>query len=369
MARSSALTELGPLTNLTHLEVSHVDDLEALTALLAIAPLERILVREISFDLLAQLPQHPQIYALIERGALTRESSASRRASLEQALKHRYREGTSVDVERLVTIGSAICGQAGDVTQLHTQGVTFKMVYCPSGRLTITRPKRKRIRRRPDLLAHSDCHLSRPFWIGQMPVTQALWEVMTGDRPSYFKGENRPVERVSWFDCVRFCNALSASLGFEPVYEIGEGDEPEVSADLTRRGFRLPTEAEWDYAALAGETSEDLEFDRIKEMAWSDDNAGDETRPVGLLSPNSWGLYDIFGNVSEWCSDELTSIAYLEPRGTLFDPHEWSEGLSSRSGRGGNWNKSLLYCSPANYQAFTTHTRGFDLGLRIARTI
>jgi len=153
---------------------------------------------------------------------------------------------------------------------------------------------------RPDKPAHlvtlSD------FYISRFEVTQKVWEKVMGTNPSYFKGEQRPVENISWFDAVRFCNRLSERDGFDPVYTINGTN---VACNFAKNGYRLPTEAEWEYAARGGERSEDYDY------AGSDDPAvagwlyadRTDTSLVGMKKPNELGLYDMTGNVYEWCWD------------------------------------------------------------------
>ena len=142
--------------------------------------------------------------------------------------------------------------------------------------------------------------LTQDFLIGKYAVTQALWESVMGSNPSIFdfKGANRPVENVSWFDVVEFCNKLSELEGLTSAYAIN-GEE--VTCDWSANGYRLPTEAEWEYAARANQDFEYAGSDNVDEVAWDDDLL--ETHPVGQKKPNGFGLYDMSGNVSEWVWD------------------------------------------------------------------
>ncbi|MCK5231582.1 MAG: SUMF1/EgtB/PvdO family nonheme iron enzyme, partial [Desulfobulbaceae bacterium] len=142
--------------------------------------------------------------------------------------------------------------------------------------------------------------ISESFMISTVPVTNALYSAVTGDAPpSHFKGDDRPVESVSWVDAVRFCNKLSERMNLEPAYVI-DGERVEWLRDRT--GFRLPTEAEWEYACRAGSTTcfacGDLDSG-LDNMGWYDKNSGKQTHPVGQKQPNSWGLFDMHGNVWE----------------------------------------------------------------------
>jgi formylglycine-generating enzyme required for sulfatase activity len=122
--------------------------------------------------------------------------------------------------------------------------------------------------------------ISQPFYLGKYEVTQAQWKKVMGSSPSRFKGANRPVEQVSWYDCQEFIEKLNSK---------GNGV------------FRLPTEAEWEYACRAGTT--DDYAGNLDEMGWYDKNNVGKTQPVGKKKANPWGLYDMHGNVSEWCQD------------------------------------------------------------------
>jgi formylglycine-generating enzyme required for sulfatase activity len=148
------------------------------------------------------------------------------------------------------------------------------------------------------------------FYIGNTEVTQEEWVEVMEDNPSYFKGGLLPVENISWYDAVEYCNKRSLKEGFVPAYQ--ERDDT-IVCDFTASGYRLPTEAEWEYAARWGD-NRDLSFiytgeQNVNTVGWFAMNSRESTRPVMTKSPNNLGLYDMSGNVYEWCWDWYENYA------------------------------------------------------------
>ena len=228
------------------------------------------------------------------------------------------------------------------------------------------------------------CRVSN-FKLGKYLVSKHLWEEVLGENPSRYPGLNLPVEQVSWYDSVEFCNRLSERQGLEPVYLIDKNiKDPHnkseydkikwhVSWNLRANGFRLPTEAEWEYAARGGKYTGKTEYTGsgvLKEVGWFGQFLGDEknthgqTEIYGLRIPNELGIYDMSGNVWEWCWD----WRYAYPSGSLKDPRGPESG-SLRVLRGGSWINNAVFCRVANRLIHSRGYRGRDDGLRLARTV
>jgi formylglycine-generating enzyme required for sulfatase activity/uncharacterized protein YraI len=188
--------------------------------------------------------------------------------------------------------------------------------------------------------------LTQPFYLGKHEVTQGQWQAVMGNNPSMFTGDpNRPVENVSWDDVQEFIRRLNAREGGAM--------------------YRLPTEAEWEYAARAGTTTRWSFGDdagQLGRYAWYDRNAGGQTYPVGQLQPNPWGLYDMHGNVWEWVQDWYGSYT----NGTAVDPAGPSSG-SARVLRGGSWRGVARHCRSAGRGHDAPGFRGGNLGFRLLR--
>ncbi|MDE6402492.1 MAG: formylglycine-generating enzyme family protein, partial [Muribaculaceae bacterium] len=174
------------------------------------------------------------------------------------------------------------------------------------------------------------------FYIGKTEVTQRLWSAVMGNNPSKFRGENLPVEMVSWYDCQKFVDRLSR---------------------LTGRVFRLPTEAEWEYAARGGNKSRGYTYsgsDDVNRVAWYNENCSNTTHPVGQKLDNELGIFDMSGNVWEWCSDNYSS-SYSQPRNS-----------SHRILRGGSWDRSAYTCRVDIRNGYLPGRRSDHYGLRLA---
>jgi len=209
--------------------------------------------------------------------------------------------------------------------------------------------------------------LSRAYSMGIHPVTQGVYQAVMGTNPAKFSGKgdsaSRPVERVSWFDSVAFCNRLSERCGLAPAYRI---DGEQVSCDFKAPGFRLPTEHEWEVAARAGTGFKYSGSDELNPVGWFGDNSGKQTHPVGQKAPNGWGLYDLSGNVWEWCWDRYDSSAYQS--GTTVDPVGPQSG-AYRVRRGGCWSLVASFARVALRYSSGPSPRSFALGFRLTRTL
>jgi formylglycine-generating enzyme required for sulfatase activity len=172
------------------------------------------------------------------------------------------------------------------------------------------------------------------FWMDKTEVTQAEYERHALPNPSHFKGANLPVEQIKWGDAAKYCNLRSTEDGLQPCYNA------EAECNFEATGYRLPTEAEWEYACRAGsETAYSFGRDsaKLSQYAWFHDNAAQTTHPVGQKKPNRWGLYDMHGNVAEWCNDIYDPAYYTHsPAANPQGPAEGSQNVL----RGGSWKST-----------------------------
>jgi formylglycine-generating enzyme required for sulfatase activity len=207
-------------------------------------------------------------------------------------------------------------------------GIKMEFVLIPAGEFDMGSPSTERDREDDEGPVHR-VTISKPFYMGKYEVTQEQYYAIAKSKPSRFKQDNRPVETVSWEQADSFCTKLSKIKG---------------------GSYRLPTEAEWEYACRAGSQGrfyfgDDLTYSQTEEYAWYSKNSDSETHPVGEKKPNSFGLFDMHGNVWEWCGDWYAadysrhSIA-VDPQGPLIG--------KSRVIRGGGWFRSSRYCRSAN---------------------
>jgi formylglycine-generating enzyme required for sulfatase activity len=188
-----------------------------------------------------------------------------------------------------------------------------------------------------------------PFVMSAFPVTQEWYARVTGLWPSSAHGDRLPVEGVSWRDAVRFCNSASEQAGLTPAYRLRD-DAESVEWDASADGYRLPTEAEWEHACRAGTTGP--RYGRLDEIAWYAENSGDRVHPVGGKAPNAWGLYDMLGNVWNWCWD-------------LYDAEVYG---TYRVLRGGGWSDAHWSCRASVRRRSHPTFRIDDVGFRVVRS-
>jgi eukaryotic-like serine/threonine-protein kinase len=205
--------------------------------------------------------------------------------------------------------------------------------------------------------------ITQPIFLSIHPVTQGQYQAVMGRNPNHFKGvDERPVESVSWFDGVDFCNRLSELENQKPYYRV-DGVDVTIAGGS---GYRLPTEAEWEYTCRAGALTLypfGDEASQLGEYAWYSDEAGGSTHPVGQKRPNGWGVYDMLGNVYEWCADWYDAKCYASP--LAANPLSATAG-ARRVIRGGCWNSWPRLCRTAARRWFAPEYRNFDLGFRVA---
>jgi len=199
------------------------------------------------------------------------------------------------------------------------------------------------------------------FYMGTCPVTQRLWQAVMGNNPSYFRGENRPVETVSWNDAQDFFKKLNKIDSVQDFLRNVAGPGA---------GFRLPTEAEWEYAARGGVKSRGFLYsgsDKLAEVGWYNENSYGETKPVGLKQANELGLFDMNGNVWEWCGDWYDGQYYPKcaEEGLVSDPRGPTEGLY-RVLRGGGCFGAPEGCRATSRHCSPPDLRGSTFGFRLA---
>ncbi len=234
-----------------------------------------------------------------------------------------------------------------------TNELGMKFVLIPAGTFLMGSPLNE-AGRDSDERRHK-VTLTRPFYMQTTEVTQGQWQTVMGANPSHFRGcgETCPVERVSWHDAQRFIFRLNAMAG------------PNT--------YRLPTEAEWEYAARAGSqtalsngrlTVTGCDHDaKLDHVGWYCGNSDQKSHPVAQKQPNSWGLYDMHGNVWEWCQDWYGDY----PSGPATDPQGPTTGLI-RVNRGGSWWWFARFCRSANRIRYMPFDRTEDIGFRLALT-
>ncbi len=260
--------------------------------------------------------------------------------------------------------------------------VPTNFIYYPPGTFQMGSPEDEMCRDGDELL-HT-VTLTQGFYIQQTETTQEQWVNVFGDNPSYFSGLQRPVEYITWYDACIYCNRLSTADGLTPCYYADEsystvfdGTPPVYSGPVywnqSANGYRLPTEAEWEYACRAGtdtaynsgqDNTDCYDDPNLDPLAWYWYNSGDETHNVGQKQDNSWELFDMHGNVWEWCWDWYDGDYY--EYSPVNDPTGPDEG-SYRVLRGGGWYDLARYCRSAYRSSYSPDVSSYDFGFRPAR--
>lgn len=197
----------------------------------------------------------------------------------------------------------------------------MKLAYIPAGEFDMGSPGDEKGREGEEVRHH--VKLTKAFRIGTTEVTAAQWQKLMQQKRGSFDGENLAAHEISWTDAVAFCEKLSKAEG---------------------KKYRLPTEAEWEYACRAGSSARFSGSEKLDELGWFDDNAGEQPHPVAAKKPNAWGLYDMHGNVTEWCADPYTTPY---PSAEATDPAPPAEG-KGRVTRGGSWSSFERGCRCAS---------------------
>ena len=238
-----------------------------------------------------------------------------------------------------VASGASLSGNT--ITIPVKNGINIDMVRVEAGTFTMGATPEMKDPYNDEKLIHQ-VTITNDYYIGKHEVTQALWKAVMGNNPSKFKGDNLPVEQVSWNDCQKFISKLN---------------------NITGKKFRLPSEAEWEYTARGGNKSRGYQYsgsNNLSDVAWYDNNSGSRTHAVGTKQANELGIYDMSGNVWEWCHDwdgDYNSSSRVNPTGAISG--------SFRVYRGGSWNRAARDCRSSYRGSLTPFYRNINLGLRL----
>jgi formylglycine-generating enzyme required for sulfatase activity len=278
----------------------------------------------------------------------------------------RKRHAVSQEPRLLGNVGLVVLrdlGRGGPAAELITTRVAgIKLKRIPAREFLMGSPDEDKDASGDEKPRHQ-VRITRPFYLGVTEVTQGQYRAVTGQSPSHFKGsDDLPVEQVSWNDTIAFCNRLSEAEGLKPYYRFGAGEQS--GGD----GYRLPTEAEWEYACRAGNPARYSFGDdpaSLGEYAWfGEDLLKGSTHPVGQKQPNAFGLYDMHGNVWEWCWDGYSEKYYAQ---SPVDDPSGPLQASGRVVRGGGWLSGPQNARLANRDGYTPGNRYINLGFRLAR--
>ncbi len=289
-------------------------------------------------------PDHDEHYFLVRKDAIfCSTSNASQEFYFKPKNLSNYKATYQSLMNGLSDSNASPTPQQSNPSQNLTftvDGVSFTMVYVPGGTFTMGATSEQASDADSYEKPTHSVTLSG-YYIGLTEVTQALWKAVMGSNPSYFKGDQLPVEQVSWNDCQNFISSLNAKTG---------------------KNFRLPTEAEWEYAARGGQSggTKYAGSDNINSVAWYNYNSGRETHNVATKSPNSLGIYDMSGNVWEWCQDWYGEYS----RSSVTNPIGPSSG-AYRVYRGGGWSGHARHCRVSHRLSGTPSRSGNRLGLRL----
>ena len=235
-----------------------------------------------------------------------------------------------------------------DIDIFTSPSTGMQFVLIPAGEFEMGSPSEEKDRSDSESPAHK-VTIQNSFYLGKSAVTQKQWEKVMGNNPSHFKGEGRPVEMVSWEDAQEFITKLNEKEGTDK--------------------YRLPSEAEWEYACRAGTLTRYFfgdEVSKLNEHAWYSGNSGGKTHIIGCKKPNHWGLYDMNGNVWEWVQDEW----HEDYNGAPSDGTAWEEGSTlDRVSRGGSWYCSTGFCRSAARFRREPENRFGNLGFRLLREL
>jgi formylglycine-generating enzyme required for sulfatase activity len=318
----------------------------------------RVDVERLAVEEVVSASRYPGLLGALWRGVEGREARWG-----DQVCRQRLEGRVSAEA---LEVAVAVARRVGLSETRRVAGMEFEMVWCPAGEFWMG--SEEGVGRHDEHPRHR-VKISQPFLMGQTQVTQALWEkVMGGVWRSPLGGDplpRQPVVMINWYDAVRFCNALSGLDNLQPVYGIGTGDRPSVSLDPTANGYRLPTEAEWEYAAKAGTELEYAGSDTLDAVAWHNGNSSGQTHPVGEKQANAWGLYDMTGNVWEWCADQWTGSDGQTDNYSDRDRRQGVSQTTARMRRGGGWCSDADTSRIAYRGSDSAYQRSFALGMRV----